>query len=140
MHEPPPPIREPNLQAKVSLASMLFATAAVAELIAATLTAIRTVEIDELAPTLVGGTLVGVFAAAIVLGSARRAWFEILAGLFAGAAFGAIAGALIVAPRAFPAVAIGSLVLVLFALLVRLATPRERGTGEQHGGPMANDQ
>lgn len=112
--------------ARFSLASILLLTCVVAVYFAAIRTA--AISTDRTAPVAIAavlGSIVGL-AVGFVLALGRRFWSPSgLLCLIVGNIAGAAAGALVVTPKALTAILPGSLVVLVFAFLVRvLSRPR----------------
>jgi hypothetical protein len=109
----------------------------VAVLAAAARMSIDTVERETAIIASVGGLAVGFVSAGGILAMERRTTGEILAGITAGAVFGALAGLFVVSPSSFPALAVGGVVLVLFAAVVRRLS--ERAAHHEQTGQDSRD-
>ncbi|MCR4413482.1 MAG: hypothetical protein NUV77_13760 [Thermoguttaceae bacterium] len=107
-------------RAKVALASIFLATILVAVVAAALRTAVDTEDAETLAFGASVGLLIGCLAAPMLRSGGRPLW----ANLGLGMTLGPLAGILAVSPHAFPAAAMGSAVLILFAAIVRRFSAR----------------
>ena len=116
-------------RAGFSLASILLLTAVIAVLLAALATALT-------GPGPMDRELVAVASVAgLALGGPIGAWVAfqqtgrirgMLLGLLVGMVAGGVSGALLVLPKGLPALAVGSVVIVLFSAVVRLSSTPPR--------------
>ena len=129
-----PTPREPEqAPAGFSLASLLLLTAVIAVLAAAARQAV-TGEGRTAADWLVGGAVAGAWGGlfvGLVLGLLQeRKLRATLVCIPSGIAFGAVAGLLAVSPNHLLAAAVGSVVLVLFAIAIRYLSGSPPAAGE----------